>query len=319
MATLTKERTLAVSIEYLPTEEELDLSKPLRVGDGLMDNFTRTEELGYITLFGVKRYLCGLDIETVKNEEGLTEAERTAKIEEIGKTVERLEKVFGKGVLDPANSAMWSKVKLSITRKTTNLDLNDPKNELIFYCIKGGGFKEVAPSLEEAQKVGGKFYLVEPVEFAENKVANVKVINKAISTLEKIDESKGTDDLFFLAKYLLPVEKSYTKRTPKAQIYDDLNKYLNGELINRSSKISCSRLFLEASKKSKADLIVTSMVKDAIYMNMIYANAQGEFKNNDTGGIYGTTLEKAVAHLQNPAYEHELSNIKERIEEIWSK
>lgn len=317
MATPVKERTLAVSIEYLPHEDELDLSKPIRVGDGLMDSFTRTEDLGYQTFFGIKRYLCGLDEEVVKYDDTLNEEEKKAKIEEIRNIVARLEKVFGAGNLDPTNEKMWSKVKLNITRKTTNLDLTDPKNELIFHCIKGGGFKEVAPSLEKAGN-GIKFYLVEPVEFAENKVANTKVINKAIATLEKLDETKGSDDIFYLGKYLLPVEKSYTKRTPKALIYDELNKYLNGELI-KGSKISFARLFLEAAKKTKGDLIVTALVKDAVYMNMIYATAQGELKNNETGGIYGTTVERAVAHLQNPAYEYELANVKERVEEIWNK
>src|ERR1700759_5246781 len=64
--TLTKERVKAVSIEYLPTEDEMDFSKPLMVGKGLTDKFVRTEDLGYKLFFGTKRYICGLDPEVVR-------------------------------------------------------------------------------------------------------------------------------------------------------------------------------------------------------------------------------------------------------------
>ncbi len=52
---------------------------------------------------------------------------------------------------------------------------------------------------------------------------------------------------------------------------------------------------------------------------MIYVNAVGELKNNETGGVYGTSIERTVKHLQNPAYEHELENIKTRVEAKWAE
>jgi len=317
MATLTKEKISAISIEYLPGEKELDLEATLVVGQGLTDNFTRTEDLGYMTFFGTKRYMCGLDAEIVEYDPDLTREEKDAKIAEIKAIVERLEQFFGKGNLDPTNEKHWSKVKLSIDRKTTNLDLTNPRTELLVHCIRGGGFTTVAPSLEKAQVTGAKFYLVEPVEYAESRIAGKELINKAISTLQKLYESKSFDDIFFLAKYILPVEKAYTKRTPKALIYEDLDKYINGELI-RQSKRDSARLFLEVTKKSKIELAIMSIVKDAEYFGFIYVNDKGEFKNNETGGVYGTTLERVVAHLQNPAYDHELDNIKTRVETKWN-
>jgi len=318
MSTLTKEKINAISIEYLPSEKELDREATLIVGKGLMDNFTRTEDLGYMTFFGTKRYLCGLDSELVEYDVNLTREEKDAKIAEIKKIVERLEQFFGKGNLDPTNEKHWSKVKLTIDRKTTNLDLTNPRTELLVHCIRGGGFTTVAPSLEKAQAIPGcQFYLVEPIEYAESRIAGKEVINKAISTLQKLYESKSFDDIFFLGKYLLPVEKGYTRRTPKALIYEDLDKYINGEII-RQSKMTSARIFLEATKKSKMEQAVMAIVKDAEYFGFMYVNDKGEFKNNETGGIYGTTLERVITHLQNPAYDHELDNIKTRVEQKWN-
>ena len=306
----------AISIEYLPTEKELDPTNPLVVGQGLTDNFVRSENLGYQTFFGAKRYLCGLDPEILRYDDGLTKEEKEAKIAEINSTIGRLEQFFGKGTLDPTNEKHWSKIELVIDRKTTNLDLTNPRTELILHCIRGGGFTMVSPSLEKARETGNKFYLVEPIEYAESRIANKEVVNKAISTLQKLYESKSFDDIFFLGKCMLPVEKGYTKSTPKAAIYEDLDKFINGEVI-KQSKISCARLFLEVTKKSKIEQALTSMVKDAEYYAFIYVNDKGEFKNNETGGIYGTTIERVIAHLQNPAYEHELENVRSRVEKKW--
>lgn len=314
----TLEKLRAISIEYLPTEREMDPKAILVVGHGLMDNFKITEDLGYETFFGLKRYLCGLDVEKIKRDEKLNEAEKKAKVEETMAIIERLEKFYGAGQLDPTNEKVWGKVKLTIERKTTNLNLEDPRTEVILYCIKAGGFPTVAPSLEAARAANAKFYLVEPVEFAENRVATRKILDEATYTLYKLDESKSFNDIFYIGKYLLPVDKSYTKRTPKPLIYEDLSKFLNGEVV-KQTKVVCARQFMEATKKDKANLVVSCFVKDALDLGFIYINAQGELKNNETGGLYGTTQERAVAHLQNPAYEHELDNIKTRVEKKWSE
>lgn len=316
MPTLEKRKVRDISIQYLASEEELDTSRPLEVGKGLTDNFIRTEDLGYQTSYGIKRYLCGLDVEAVKYDPNLTDAQKDAKIEEIKNIVVRLEQFFGKGQLEPTNDTMWSKVKLFIDKKITALDLSNPKTEIMVYCIRAGGFKTVAPTMDEAIATGTKFYLVEPEELAESKVQNRKIIDKAIAALVKLDETKGLEDLFYIVKYLLPVEKAYTKKTPKAMMYSDVSRYLDGEVV-RESKTRCAENFLAAIKLSKQDLIVTCLVKDALENGMLYINPQGEFKNNETGGMYGTTIERAVAHLLNPAYEHELENVKTRVEKKW--
>lgn len=318
MSTLTKEQIKAISIEYRQTEAEADTKKPLVVGQGLMSTFNYTEDLGYRTFFGVKRYLTGLDTVVVKYDETLTEQEKEAKVAEIEEVVKRLENVFGPGNLDATNEKHWSKVKLNINRKTTNLNLTDPKNEILFHCIKAGGFKIVSPNYEICEEENNKFYLVEPVEFVEHRVQPRELKNTAIALLQKLYENKGFDDLFYVSKYILPVEKAYTKRTPKALIYEDIDKYLAGELVKKT-KSACAKDFIDATKQSKANLVVSALVRDAVYYGMIYSNPAGELKNNETGGVYGTTMEKAVVHLQNPAYEHELSNIKDRVEKKWAE
>lgn len=318
MSTLTKEKVKAISIEYMPIEAELDLSKALVVGQGLTDRFIRTEDLGYRMFLGTKRYICGLDAEIIRYDDTLNAEEKEAKIAEVGEIIERLERFFGKGTLDPTNEKHWSKVNLVIDRKTMNLDLSNPKNELLYHCIKAGGFSLVSPTMDGARDGRCPFYIVEPTEYAEARVANKQIINKAVALLEKVNESKSHDDMFYLAKYLLPVHKMYTKRTPKALLYEDLDKYLGGEVV-KESKISLATKFLEAVKKNKIDVVVTCLVKDAEYLAFIYVTPAGELKNNETGGIYGTTVQKVVTHLQNPAYEHELQNIKDRVEKKWAE
>lgn len=318
MPQLTKEQIKAISIEYRQTEQEADVKKPLVVGQGLMPNFNFTEDLGYKTFFGVKRYMTGLDPEIVKYDPELTDEEKEKKIKEINENIARLEKFFGPGTLDATNEKHWSKVKLIITRRTTNLNLTDPKNEILFHCIKGGGFEIVSPNYELCEKDNKKFYLVEPTEFVEHRVAPREITNKAIALLQKLYENKGFDELFYVAKYILPVERSYTKRTPKALMYEDLDKFLNGEIVKKT-KIACSRELIETSKLPKADLVVGCIVKDAVNYGFIYVNSVGEMKNNETGAVYGTSVERAVVHLQNPAYEHELDNLKTRVEKKWSE
>ncbi len=305
---LTLPKISAVTIEYLPTEEEMDMSKPLMVGKGLQSNFRITEELGSREFFGVKRYLTGLDPEVITYNSDLSDKEKEEKFKEIKEITERLERVFGKGNLDATRKEMWSKVILTITRKSTPLNLTDPKQEIIYHCIKGGGFTGVASTMEEAMEKGLKFYLIEPVEFIENRVAPRKIINRAIAALENLETTKSGNDILFIAKYLLPAEKAYTKRTPKALLYEDLDKFIDGQVIKKA-KSYCANLFLEALKKSKEDLKTYVYIKDAVYYTFVYVNTAGELVNTYTKGIYGTTIEKAVEHLKNPAYQHELENL----------
>lgn len=315
---LTLPKVSAVTIEYLPTEEEMDLSKPLMVGKGLQSNFRITEELGSKEFFGIKRYLTGLDPEAVTYDSSLSDKEKEDKLKDISEIVARLERVFGVGNLSATRKEMWSKVILTITRKSTPLNLTDPKQEIIYHCIKGGGFTHVANSIEEAMENGLRFYLIEPTEFIENRVAPKKIINRAIAALEDLEKNKSGNDILFVAKYLLPAEKAYTKRTSKALLYEDLDKFIDGQIIKKA-KSYCANLFLEALKKSKEDLKTYVYIKDAVYYTFVYVNTAGELVNSNTKGIYGTTLEKAVDHLKNPAYQHELQNLVELVSKKWGE
>lgn len=319
MPVLLEKDVKAVSIEYLPTEREQDKTRPLEVGQGLLDNIRITEELTSIDFYGTKRYKTGLDAEIVKSDPSLDATAKDIKVKQIEETVKRLEKYFGQGKLDATNSSFWSEVKLRIDKKTVNLDLTDPRKEVLYHCIKAGGFSTVAPSYEEALGSQKKFYLIEPVEFIENRVSPRKLLNEAVETLQKLDKSKTFDDLFYITKYLVPVERGYTKKTPKNLMYEDLDKWIKGELEPSRSKSTLARLFLEATKLPKDYLVVYNIVKDALYYGMLYTNNAGEFKNNETGGIYGNSIDAAVKHLLSPGYVHELDNIKDRVVQKWSE
>ena len=319
MPVLLEKEIKAVTIEYLPSEQELDKTKPLVVGQGMADNVRISEDLTSIDFFGTKRYKTGLDPEIVRYDHSLDEKTKEIRIKQIQDTVDRLEKVVGKGNLDATNEKFWKEVRLVIDRKSTGLDLTNFRNEIIFHCIKAGGFSTVAPSLEEALEQNKKFYLIEPIEFVENRVSSRKVFNDAISELQRIDRSKSFDDIFYLAKYLMPAERGYTKKTPKSLLYEDLDMFIKGEINKSRSKSESVRQFMDAVKLPKDYLVVYNIVKDGVYFGMIYTNAAGELKNNETGGIYGNSLDSAAKHLLSPGYTHELDNIKDRVTQKWSE
>lgn len=310
-----------VTIQYLPSPEEVDTGRPLEAGKFLFPNFTRLFEPSSEVYGSRKRYKTGLDPETIENEE---------EKEQVKVLIKELEKHYGDGSLDPFNGEFWAKKSLKIERKTTRLNLKkqggyfqQPDDVLTYFMIKGGAFPEIAPSYDSAVSgsIPKRWFLVEPNDFAEINAEDDRLLIKASSFLDQLETKKGSDDLFLIHKYLIGSDRGMTRRSPKGMIYKDLTNFIFGRLV-KTNKRNTPKQFVDACELLKTDkkkLFVNAYVKDAIYYNFLQVLDDGSFKNGQTGAKYGTSIAAVVSYLMNPANQSELENMKERVEEKWDE
>lgn len=304
----------SVSIQYLPTPEEVDSSKQLRAGRFLWPGFTHSYPVfGKEVYKGKYRYVTGLDLSVIPQD----------KHEEIEQVIKELEIYFGVGTLDPSNENFWKDRRIVLNKKTTFLDLTNPEDKLNYYIIKGGGIFEIAPSYEEANAGASqkRWYLIEPEHYADLEAKDDKSFNKAISKLVELEEEHTFDDMFLVHKMLVTSDRGVTKQTPKSAIYKDLSNFINGKIV-KTDKRKTPKQFLEAAdllKKDKKKLYVTAYVKDASYFNFLTTAEDGQIQNIETRTKYGSSVEKAVSYLTNPTNQDELESIKDKVEKKWSE
>lgn len=304
-----------VNIQYLPTDEEIDSSKQLKAGKFLWPGFTHNYPVFARQLSGGKyRYQTGLSAKDAPED----------KRAEIEQAVKDIEDYYGEGTLDPFNHSFWKDIQLVMNKKNVFLDIqNNMEHKLLYYVIKAGGIFEVAPSYEEAiaSATQKRWYLIEPEEFAELSAVSDRTINKAIANLTILDEEKSFDDMFLIHKFLISAERGVTKQTPKSTLYKDLSEFIHGKLV-KTEKRKTPKQFIDAFdllKKDKKKLYVSAYVKDANYFNFLTVNEDNSFQNIQTKTKYGSTIDKAVEFLSNPANQTELENVKERVESKWKE
>jgi len=304
----------AVSIQYLPSAEELDNSKTLKVGKFLFPGFTHDYSVHGKQIYGGKfRYKTGLIPEDAPED----------KRDEIIQAKADLEQYYGKGTLDADNEAFWKEQRIKINKKITHLNLSVPEEKLLYYIIKGGGVWEIAPSYEEATEgdLRKRFYLIEPEQFADLSAGENRGLDKAIAKLVELDEEHTFDDLFLVHKVLVTSDRGTTKQTPKSALYKDLSDFIHGKLV-KTDKKKTAKQFIEAYtllKKDKKKLFITAYVKDASYFNYLTVAEDNQFQNIETKTKYGASIDKAVSFLSNPANQTELENVQARVEQKWKQ
>lgn len=308
---MSSNKDRAISIQYLPYSEEADKTKTMEAGRFLFPNFTRVIEVAYKQAGDRIKYSTGLEASEYPEDER----------EEIRQAKAELEAHYGKGVLEPNNEAFWKGIKLELTRTATFLDLSNPEDKLTYYLIKGGGYNTIAPNYEAAltSAVPKRWYIIDATEYAEIGAEDDRKINKAIALLQEMEDAKGFDDMFLVHKVLVSSDRGTTKSSPKAMLYKDLSDFIHGRIVKTQKKQTPGQ-FLDAAgllKKDKRKLFVTAYVKDANYFNFLTLTDDNQFKNLQTGTKYGSSIDRVVAYLTNPANQSELDNIKERVEAKW--
>jgi len=311
MTNKTLDNSRAISIQYNPFPEEMDTAKVMDAGKFLFPGFGRIFEV-YAKLIGNSWiYQTGLEPDNYPEDER----------QEIIDVRQKLESTFGKGVLNASNADFWKTINLELTKKSTFLDLNNPNDLLTYYLIKGGAFAEIAPNYEAAINNSSpkRWYMIDATEFAEVGSEDDRKIIKAFALLNELEESKTFDDMFLIHKILVTADRGITKRTPKGTIFKDLADFLHGRIV-KTNKKQTPKQFIDAVdllKNNKKKAYVTAYVKEAIYFNYLTLTEDNQFKNLQTGTKYGSSVDKVVNYLTNPANQSELENIRERIEQKW--
>lgn len=300
-------------------------------GLSLFDGAFHEETIACLEINGIKRYLTGLN-EFAFELKDLDPEEREAKIKQIRQVVAQLERDLAANVIDPKDEEFWNKVKLlkpdnselwdKISIKCSNEPVflepeTDPYDLIKLYAIEAGGFSIVAKSLEEARKMASppKFYLDKLEETASTNTEVKKLRNKAAAELQKLFD-KNQNKLFYVAKVLDPNSAQYKKSTPNDIIYDNMDKFISGELVEKDKRKTAQR-FLDTVDQDMETLKIKAIVKDASYFKFVATKADGFIYHMQSQVMMGRTLADCVEFLKNPLNEETLVDLTKKVEKFW--
>lgn len=302
-------------------------------GLALFDGVFHEEQIACLEINGIKRYVTGLN-EFAPELLDYSPEEKEAKIKQIRMVVAQLERQLNSNVVDPSdsefwnkikllkpdNSEFWDKIKLRCGNEPVFLDPErDPYDLIKLYAIENGGFSMIAKSLDSAKTMNKppKFYLDRLEETASTNTELKKLRNKAAAELQKLFD-KNQNKLFYIAKILDINSAQYKKSTPNDVIYDNMDKYISGELVDRDKK-KTAQLFLDVSRLDMEALKLRAMVKDATYYKIIAAKADGFIYHLPSSSMMGRNASDAVEFLKNPLNEQILIQIQNDVEKYWNQ
>ena len=325
-----KKSTIAIRPYF---DERVDNMGLQKYGLSLFDGAFHEEPIACLDINGIRRYVTGLN-EFAPDIKELSPDEQEAKIKQIRHVVSTLEKELAANVIDPSDENFWNKVKLLKPDNGEFWDrikvrcgnepvylepLTDPYDLIRLYAIDAGGFSIVARSLEEARKmsVPPKFYLDKLEETASVNTEVKKMRNKALAELQKLFD-KNQNKLLYVAKVLDPNSAQYKKSTPNDIIYDNMDKYINGDLIEKDKRKTAER-FLDAAALNMESLKIKAIVKDSSYYKFIATKADGFIYHMQTVTMLGRTLVDVAEYLKNPLNEEILIDLTKKVEKYWNQ
>lgn len=293
------------------------------------------EPIALIERNGVRRYVTGLnefapEIKLIQDEEI-----RNAKIKDIRTTIAQLEKELATNVikdiegpdfwnqvtlLAPNNDEFWSQITIRCGNKDIPLDpAKDPYDLIKVRAIEAGGFSTIAPSYEAARAMSKapKFYLDKYEDTIVTKTEVKKLKNKAISELTTLF-NKNMNKLFYIAKVIDGNSVQYKKNTPNDVIYDNLDKYINGEGIEQSTK-RASQIFLDTAGLDMETLKLRAIIKDSTFFKFIALKADGFIYHVDSSVMLGRNPTECLEFLKNPLHEATLADLIKKTEKYWNQ
>ncbi len=326
-----KTGSITIKPYFDPNRSNMGLEK---YGMTLFDGVFHEEQLACIEVNGIKRYLTGLnefapEIKLIKDPDA-----KAARIKEIRTVVSQLEQDLAANMIDPTDADFWNKVKICkpdnnelwdrITIRAGNEPVYldpavDPYDLIKVYAIEAGGFSMVSKSLEDARTraIPPKFYLDRYVDTVSTKTEVKKLRNKALAELQKLYD-KNTNKLFYVAKVIDPNSSQYKKSTPNDLIYDNMDKYINGEGIETNEK-RAAQDFLEKSALDMETLKLRSLIKDAVFYKQVATKSDGMIYHMDSGTLMGRNPSECVEFLKNPLHEQTLVELTKKIEKYWNQ
>ena len=325
-----KRSSIAIRPYFDSSVENMGLQK---YGLSLFDGAFHEESIACLEINGIKRYLTGLN-EFAPEIKSLPLEDQEAKIKQIRLIAAQLEKELAGNIVDPDDKEFWNKVKLvrhdntefwdKIKIRCGNEPLfldpeKDPYDLIRLYAIEAGGFSIVAKSLEDARRMPTppKFYLDRLEETASTNTEVKKLRNKALSELQKLFD-KNQNKLFYVAKLLDPNSAQYKKSTPNDIIYDNMDKFINGDLVDKDKRRTGQK-FLDAVNMDMESLKIRAIVKDAAYYKMIASKSDGFIHHIEKGIMLGRTTSDVAEYLKNPLNEEVLMDLTKKVEQYWNK
>lgn len=326
-----KNGAITIKPYFDPNRSNMGLEK---YGMTLFDGVFHEEQLACIEVNGIKRYLTGLnefapEIKMIKDPDA-----KAARIKEIRTVVSQLEQDLAANMIDPSDPDFWNKVKICkpdnselwdrITIRAGNEPVYldpaiDPYDLIKVYAIEAGGFSMVSKSLEDARTraIPPKFYLDRYVDTVSTKTEVKKLRNKALAELQKLYD-KNTNKLFYVAKVIDPNSSQYKKSTPNDLIYDNMDRYINGEGIETNEK-RAAQDFLEKSALDMETLKLRSLIKDGVFYKQVATKSDGMIYHMDSGTLMGRNPSECVEFLKNPLHEQTLVDLTKKIEKYWNQ
>jgi hypothetical protein len=298
----------------------------------LFDGIFHEEQLACLERNGIKQYMTGLN-EFSEEVQNLSEDEREARIKEIRIMVVDLEKRLASNViktddpefwnkvkvLRPDNGDFWDKIFLRMSNDPLFLDpAKDPYDLIKVKAIEAGGFSLVAKSMEHARTLAKppKFYLDRYEETAGTKTELKKLRNKALAELQKLFD-KNVNKLMYVCKVIDPNSAQYRKSTPNDVMYDNLDRYINGESLE-TNKRRAAETFLTISDLSMEVLKLRAIIKDATYYKMISFRGDGCIYHMKSSTMMGRNPSDVLEFLKNPLNEQVLMDLTKSLEKQWN-
>ena len=306
-------------------------------GLSLWEGVFHEEQLAMIDINGIRRYVTGLD-ENAPEIKGLPEDLRKSRVKEIRRIVAQLEKELATNpiaskylseedgvefwsrvkMLKPDNHDLWGKISLRVGNADTTLDPNNPYDLIKICAIEAGGFSLVARSYEDARSrsTPPKFYLDKYQESVSTNTELKKLKNKALAELQNLfDENPAK--LFYVAKIADGNSAQYRKSTPPDVIYDNMDKFLNGEGVEKSKK-RAAQTFLDASRSDMETLKMRAIVKDATFYKFIALKPDGFIYYMKSNVMLGRNASDVVEYLKNPLNDQILDMMMKEVEKQWN-
>lgn len=326
-----KSGNISVKPYFDETVSNLGLEK---YGMALYDGIFHEEQLAMIERNGIKRYITGLN-EFAPEVKLIPDTDkRDAKIKEIRSVVSQLEKELAANIVDPEDKDFWNKVRLlrhdndefwgQITMRCGNqpviLDpVKDPYDLVKLYAIEAGGFSIIATSYDAARSaaVPPKFYLDKYIDTVSTKTEVKKLRNRAISELDKLF-NKNMNKLFYVAKVVDGNSTTYKKRTPNDVIYDNMDKYINGEGVEKNLKRAAEQ-FSAACDLDMETLKIKAIIKDATFYKFIALKPDGFIYHVNTTSLMGKNVSDCIEYLKNPLHEKVLIEVTKDVEKYWNQ
>jgi hypothetical protein len=300
-------------------------------GMTLFDGVTHNEQLSCLEINGVVRYITGLN-EFSPEINHLPKDEKEARINQIRTAIAELEKELAANyieiddpqfwnkvkLLKPDNADFWNKIAISCGNEPLYLDPKDPFDRIKLYAIEAGGFSIVAKSFDDARSkaVPPKFYLDKEEETVMVRTEYKKLRNKALSELQKLFDKNSTK-LFYIAKVVDINSTQYRKSTPLDIIYENMDRYINGE-GGETNKERAAKSFMETANMDMETLKIKSIVRDSVFFKYIINKADGFIYHTKSQSMLGRNVSDVVEFLKNPLNEDVLKDLNAACEKYWN-